>query len=41
MNKEEKIEEIIKGLTKHPAMKFANDAIVMAAIRSGTKGYQG
>lgn len=28
-------------LQNHPAMKFANNAITLQAIRSGTKGYTG
>lgn len=28
-------------LQNHPAMKFANNAIALQAIRSGTKGYTG
>ncbi len=31
----------IEQLKNHPAMEFANDAITLQAIRSGTKGYQG
>lgn len=37
----EKLEEIIEEFRDHPAMRFANDAIVTEAIRSGTKGYTG
>lgn len=39
MNK--KIEKIIEDLNNHPALKFANDAITLQAIRQGTKGYTG
>jgi len=37
----DKIEEILKELKNHPAMKFANDAILLQAARSSTKGYTG
>ena len=30
-----------RELHEHPAMKFANDAIIQVAMRSGTKGYEG
>lgn len=33
--------EAREALHDHPAMKFANDAVLLAAIRSGTKGYPG
>lgn len=31
----------VERLENHPAIKFANDAIVLQAVRSGTGGYQG
>lgn len=41
MNIDEKVTKYQDELAEHPAMKFANDAIVLAAVRSGTKGYEG
>ena len=32
---------ILAEFAKHPALKFANDAIMLQAIRSGTSGYTG
>jgi len=34
-------DKLLKEFAEHPAMKFANDAIVLAAVRSGTSGYTG
>ncbi|MEK6884800.1 MAG: hypothetical protein AABY22_34530, partial [Nanoarchaeota archaeon] len=31
----------IKEMIEHPAIKFADSAITLQALRSGTKGYQG
>ncbi len=38
---EQLIEEAKKRLAEHPALKFANAAITLQAMRSGTKGYEG
>lgn len=35
------IEAAEKEFEAHPAIKAANDAIVLQALRSGTSGYQG
>lgn len=37
----ESVERGKKELGEHPAMKFANDAIILAAVRGGTQGYTG
>lgn len=34
-------DKLLKEFAEHPALKFANDAIVLAAVRSGTSGYTG
>lgn len=43
--REELIDAIVqlgqKELSGHPAMKFANDTIVLQAVRNGTSGYSG
>ena len=36
-----RIEKIVESILNHKAMKFSNDAIVLQALRSGTKGYTG
>lgn len=38
---EEFIEKSKEEFANHPAMKFANDAIVLQAVRSGTSGFKG
>lgn len=33
--------EIIEEFKNHPALKFANDAIVLDSLRNGIQGYKG
>lgn len=33
--------EILAEFENHPALKFANDAIALQAVRAGTNGYDG
>ena len=40
-NIKQQLERNKRELINHPALKFANDAIVLQAIRTGTKGYEG
>lgn len=39
--KKKLIKKYSEELSKHPAVIFANQAITLQAIRSGTNGYQG